>query len=98
MNQATVRVLTQYEENYGLADGGADCWKPKGGVEFTFEIEADVMLYEKEKVLDCVKAVLNEKSNRFCRYSYLGHELVFDKPISIQQEMDKALSELMTTG
>lgn len=94
MSLVMVRILAQYEENYGLAEGGADCWKNKGGAEFTFEIDSHLMFYDSEKVINTVKTVLlKEKSNRFCRYSYLSHELVFDQPISIQQEMEKALGE-----
>ena len=79
----TIQVTAQYWENY--SDTNTPYWKPKGGVDFHFPIDADVILYARRK--DLVRAItkmVEEQSNDYCLYEYIDHEVKFSNPIVVE--------------
>jgi hypothetical protein len=76
MRDTICRITAQYEENYG--DSVNPHWKPKGGVEFTLNVDADDFMYSEEICVMAIKKLLTEaESNNCCRYTYVSHELIF---------------------
>ena len=87
----TIQVTAQYWENY--SDTNTPYWKPKGGVDFHFPIDADVILYARRK--DLVRAItkmVEEQSNDYCLYEYIDHEVKFSKPVVVMG-LENYLSE-----
>jgi len=83
---ATIRIQTQYLENY--SDSTTPHLKKKGKYVFTINnIEGDAIMY-----CDNLKEVLSElceqQCNDYCRYEYIDHEIDFHGPdLSITSEM-----------
>ena len=83
---ATIRIYTQYYENY--SDTNVPYWKPKGGQTFEIEnIESDLVIY-----CDDLKEVLTNlvaaQSNEHIKYEYREHEVDFiGKDMSITTDM-----------
>lgn len=75
------RILTQYKENYGTET--APHWKNKGGVEFTLNVDGDIFLYEENHCIEAIKSLLAKQSHSMEQFEYVSHELVFNKPIAL---------------
>jgi hypothetical protein len=85
---ATLRIYTQYQENYAVDSATTPYWKNKGGYTFTINnVDCDDIMY-----CDNLKRVLSkickERSNEYCNYEYLDHEVDFCGPdLSITSDM-----------
>ena len=85
---ATIRIYTQYQENYAEDGASTPHWKNKGGYTFTINnVDSDGFMY-----CDNLKRVLStlckERSNEYCNYEYLDHAIDFHGPdLSITYEM-----------
>jgi hypothetical protein len=78
-----ILVSAQYYENY--SDSTIPYWKPKGGVDFHFPIDDEVVLYApKDVVENALIKMVEEQSNEYSRYEYLSHEVKFSKPIVVE--------------
>lgn len=82
MSKATVRVLAQYYENY--SENGT-AWKPKGAQHFEIEIDSDSVMYLENQVVAAIKKILANHSNSHCKYEYVEHEVIFSKPVIIDE-------------
>ena len=82
---ATVRVLTQYHENYNTDTINPPYWKPKGGVEMEVEVNSDLLLYC-DNLVEILTEMVNEESNEMCKYTYMSHEVNFSKPTKLSTE------------
>jgi hypothetical protein len=79
----TIQVSAQYYENY--SDSTTPYWKPKGGVDFHFPIDDEVVLYApKDVVENALIKMVEEQSNEYSRYEYLSHEVKFSEPIVVE--------------
>ena len=79
----TIQVTAQYYENY--SDSNTPYWKPKGGVDFHFPLDADVALYvHREDLVNAITKMVEEQSNEHFRYEYIDHEIKFSKPIVVE--------------
>ena len=79
----TIEVTAQYYENY--SDTKKPYWKPKGGVEFHFPLDADVALYIPQDVLvEALTKMVDERSNSHSRFEYIDHEVKFSGPIVVE--------------
>jgi len=72
----TLKVLAQYEENYG--DTQTPSWRPKGPSHFEIVgVDPDYFLYEKELCIKAIEQLLEEASNDRSRYTLIDWELQF---------------------
>ena len=79
----SVLVSAQYYENY--SDNQTPYWKPKGGVDFSFPIDSDLVMYAyKEDLKSALIKMVEEQSNEHCLYEYIDHEVKFGKPIVVE--------------
>ena len=89
---ATIQILTQYYENYGFHEG-TEHWKPKGGFEFTVEVDSDILMYTND-----LKAILyqmvQEQSNDLERFEYIEHSVSFSEPHRLDTERFNELVKL----
>jgi hypothetical protein len=85
-----VLVSAQYYENY--SDTETPYWKPKGGVDFSFPVDSELVMYVRREFLENVLIKMVEKqSNDYSRYEYLSHEVKFSNPIvveGLERELD----------
>ena len=87
----TIQVTAQYYENY--SDSTTPYWKPKGGVDFHFPLDADVALYApKEELVRAITKMVEEQSNDYSRYEYIDYEMKFSKPVVVMG-LENYLSE-----
>jgi len=89
-----ILVSAQYYENY--SDNQTPYWKPKGGVDFSFPIDSDLVMYiYKEDLKSALIKMVEEQSNEYSRYEYIDHEVKFGKPIVVEglgEELQKMAS------
>jgi hypothetical protein len=90
----TIRVYTQYLENYSDKPDYPH-WKKKGGYTFTIKnVDSNLVTYCNNlgKIL---KALTEAQSNEHCKYEYLEHEIdFFTEDLSITGEvLTKAIIE-----
>jgi hypothetical protein len=79
----SILVSAQYYENY--SDNQTPYWKPKGGVDFSFPIDSDLVMYAyKEDLKSALIKMVEEQSNEYSRYEYIDHEVKFGKPIVVE--------------
>ncbi len=79
----SVLVSAQYYENY--SDNQTPYWKPKGGVDFSFPVDSDLVMYAyKEDLKSALIKMVEEQSNEYSRYEYIDHEVKFGKPIVVE--------------
>jgi hypothetical protein len=84
MQNMTVRVFAQREENYGaFNDVPCESWKMKGSQEFTLSVNSEIALYAENEMVETIKEMLNGHSDFYYRYTYLEHQLVFSEPITL---------------
>ena len=83
---ATLRITTQYYENY--SDSQTPHWKPKGGQTFIIkDIEGDMVTYC-DNLKEVCSNLVSAKSNEHYKYEYREHEVDFmGKDLSITTEM-----------
>ena len=81
----SILVSAQYYENYNTAGEGAPYWKPKGGVDFSFPIDSDLVMYAyKEELREALIKMVEEQSNEHSLYEYIDHEVKFSAPIVVE--------------
>ena len=82
-----VQITAQYYENYAFGNDdydGVPSWKPKGEQIFKMYVdETDDFLYAEEHCIEAIKQLLEGESNKFCRYEYVGYEIIFHEPIEL---------------
>tara|TARA_B100000900_G_scaffold389141_1_gene381799 strand:+ start:1209 stop:1619 length:411 start_codon:yes stop_codon:yes gene_type:complete len=82
---ATLRIFTQYYENY--SDTQTPYWKPKGGQTFIIkDIEGDMIMYC-DNLKEVCSNLVSAKSNEHVKYEYRDHDVDFigDEEISIAE-------------
>jgi hypothetical protein len=86
-----ILVSAQYYENY--SDTETPYWKPKGGADFSFPIDSDLVMYlYKEDLREALIKMVEEQSNEYSRYEYIDHEVKFSAPIvveGLEKELDR---------
>ena len=79
----SILVSAQYYENY--SDNQTPYWKPKGGVDFAFPVDSELVMYVGKGYLENVLTKLvEEQSNEHSRYEYIDHEVKFSAPIVVE--------------
>jgi hypothetical protein len=79
----SILVSAQYYENY--SDNQTPYWKPKGGADFSFPIDSDLVMYAyKEDLREALIKMVEEQSNEYSRYEYIDHEVKFAAPIVVE--------------
>ena len=79
----SILVSAQYYENY--SDNQTPYWKPKGGVDFSFPIDSDLVMYAyKEELREALIKMVEEQSNEHSLYEYIDHEVKFSAPIVVE--------------
>ncbi len=79
----TVLVSAQYYENY--SDTETPYWKPKGGVDFSFPVDADLLMYTPEnQLVSALNRLVEAQGNGYARYEYLSHEVKFSEPTIVE--------------
>ena len=88
----TVLVSAQYYENY--SDTETPYWKPKGGVDFSFPVDADLLMYTPERELViALNRLVEAQGNRYVQYEYISHEVKFSSPIVVEG-LEKELQKM----
>ena len=91
--KCTIQVTAQYYENY--SDTNTPHWKPKGGVDFHFPTDADMVLNIPRGIVEnTLIKMVEEQGNSHCRYEYLDHEVKFFSPIVVEglnRELERML-------
>jgi len=78
-----ILVSAQYYENY--SDSNIPYWKPKGGVDFCFPVDSELVMYlYKEDLKSALIKMVEEQSNEYSLYEYIGHEVKFSNPIVVE--------------
>ena len=79
----SILVSAQYYENY--SDSKNPYWKPKGGVDFSFPVDSDLVMWiYKEDLKIALMKMVEDQSNEYSRYEYISHEVKFGKPIVVE--------------
>jgi hypothetical protein len=79
----SILVSAQYYENY--SDSDKPYWKPKGGVDFSFPVDSDLVMWiYKEDLKIVLMKMVEEQGNEYSRYEYISHEVKFSKPIVVE--------------
>jgi hypothetical protein len=79
----SILVSAQYYENY--SDSKNPYWKPKGGVDFSFPVDSDLVMWiYKEDLKIALMKMVEDQSNEYSRYEYISHEVKFSKPIVVE--------------
>jgi hypothetical protein len=79
----SILVSAQYYENY--SDNQTPYWKPKGGVDFSFPVDSELVMYlYKEDLREALIKMVEEQSNEYSRYEYIDHEVKFSAPIVVE--------------
>jgi hypothetical protein len=79
----SILVSAQYYENY--SDSKNPYWKPKGGVDFSFPVDSDLVMWiYKEDLKIALMKMVEAQSNDYSRYEYISHEVKFGKPIVVE--------------
>jgi hypothetical protein len=90
----SILVSAQYYENY--SDNQTPYWKPKGGADFSFPIDSDLVMYIPKGVLEnALIKMVEEQSNEYSRYEYIDHEVKFSAPIVVEglgRELERIVS------
>jgi hypothetical protein len=86
----TVKVLAQYFENYGFAEGNVGenaQWKAKNGREFVFEnVNSDMVMYADDLKSVLVELIANQ-SDDLNKFEYRDHEVIFHEPIKLKADL-----------
>jgi hypothetical protein len=89
----SILVSAQYYENY--SGSNIPYWKPKGGVDFSFPVDSDLVLYAyKDDLKNALIKMVEAQSNEYSLYEYISHEVKFGKPIVVEglgEELGKML-------
>ena len=81
----SILVSAQYYENYNTAGEGAPYWKPKGGADFSFPVDSELVMYlYKEDLREALIKMVEEQSNEHSLYEYIDHEVKFSAPIVVE--------------
>jgi hypothetical protein len=79
----SILVSAQYYENY--SDNQTPYWKPKGGTNFSFPVDSELVMYlYKEDLREALIKMVEEQSNEYSRYEYIDHEVKFSAPIVVE--------------
>jgi hypothetical protein len=79
----SILVSAQYYENY--SDSKTPYWKPKGGVDFSFPVDSDLVMYAyKDDLKNALIKMVEAQSNEYSLYEYISHEVKFGKPIVVE--------------
>ncbi len=79
----SILVSAQYYENY--SDNQTPYWKPKGGADFSFPVDSELVMYlYKEDLREALIKMVEEQSNEHSRYEYIDHEVKFSAPIVVE--------------
>ena len=90
----SILVSAQYYENYNTTGEGAPYWKPKGGMDFCFPIDSDLVMYTyKEDLKAALIKMVEEQSDGHSLYEYIGHEVKFFNPIVVEG-LEKELQKM----
>ena len=79
----SILVSAQYYENY--SDSKNPYWKPKGGVDFSFPVDSDLVMWiYKEDLKIALMKMVEDQSNEHSLYEYISHEFKFSDPIVVE--------------
>jgi hypothetical protein len=79
----SILVSAQYYENY--SDSKNPYWKPKGGADFSFPVDSDLVMWiYKEDLKIVLMKMVEEQGNEYSRYEYISHEFKFSDPIVVE--------------
>ncbi len=87
MSKTLVRIIAQFHNRDG---------KPKGGQEFTVNIDLDDLMYDEKTVIEVIKTMLADldKEKGWGKHEYVDHEVIFHEPIALNSEVfEKKLIE-----
>lgn len=90
-----IKILAQYQENYGYYDGGKEHWKDKGGDEFIWK-PSDTSYFFNDESMDkkVAREYLKRNSNDLCRYILLECERVYCDVNDVSDMCDSILNEI----
>lgn len=78
------QITAQYYENY--SDSETPHWKPKGGQQFDVMVDADDFMYASDTCIEVIQDLLAKQSDSHGKYEYLSYELIFFRPIVLDEK------------
>ena len=95
---ATLRITTQYYENY--SDSQTPHWKPKGGQTFIIKDVLGDMVTYCDDLKEVCSNLISAKSNEHFRYEYKDHEVDFigNEEISVAELTKEIRAQFMNEG
>ena len=67
MRDTLLHITAQVHEN----------GKPKGGQIFSLNVDSDAFMYAEDLCINAIRTLLAKRSNSYCVYTYVSHELIF---------------------
>ena len=89
MSKVKIIITCQYWENYAVGPDGFDevpYWKPKGGAEFSVEVDSDVLLAGEEQIEKVLSKMVEEQCNQACKYEYRSYEIWWSEPTPLDSK------------
>ena len=87
--KSKVIVYTQFYENYNVGPDGfgeVPHWKPKGGHEFSVEIDSDILMYSGDSIKNALKEMVEEQSTIAEKFEFRGYELKWSEPTKLDSK------------
>ena len=89
MSKIKIIISSQYWENYAVGPEGfydEPYWKPKGGHEFSVEVDSDVLLYGEEQIEKVLSKMVREESTIAEKFEYRGYEIQWGEPTPLDSK------------
>jgi len=96
MSKVEVIVNCQYYENYNVGPDGfgeVPHWKPKGGHEFSVEIDSDILMYSGEHFEKVLSKMVEDESTIAEKFEFRGYELKWSEPTPLDSNEFKSKLE-----
>jgi hypothetical protein len=58
----------------------------KGGFQFSVEMDADFLLYDKENCIKVFKQMLETESNDYEAFEYIDHDIQWSEPTKLDSD------------
>lgn len=82
--KATIRIVTQYHENYGTDHLNQAHWKAKGSHTFELKVNSDWMFgLSSEELQTILTKIVEDESNGHEMFEYRQHEVSFSEPTKL---------------
>jgi hypothetical protein len=86
MQEATLKIYTQYYENINHGSNKEPNWKPNGGEVFEVKIDLNEV-GEHDLLKETIQSILKTESTSYEKYEYLNYKVIFGNPKTLSKEL-----------